>query len=495
MNKQLLFIFFVSLQLAAHSQYTWQRVVALNNYYPAIAPILTLYSDTNTNPPQLVLGSGPNELINATSGNTSFYHTLYFFNSSYFGMADCAPISPLDTARILASSGAADTVYNQNYFSVGGVFSAQSCAGPSPIEDFRNLISYASGSSVQSSLGDMSSSDTVFAVATIADYDNACLTMPEYYFRTYVGAKCAYCGQFSAVSIDSSRYIAFYDPAKNCISNGSYNLMQGGTNGPVYALQAVDTSNVYAGGIFDSAGVITANNIAKWNGVSWDSLGSGINGKVKVLLWYNGNLYAGGNFTMAGGIPANNIAKWNGSAWSALGSGTNGTINALSFHNGELHAGGNFTQAGSNTVNYIAKWDGNTWSDLQGGRNGEVYALASFYTDLYVGGNFTGGMNDTVKYFVAYHDSTVNIEEHTDDPLVVKTFPNPVDGKISFSLEGNEPVSLTIINALGEIVFVQNYYAQSLIELETSKFSSGLYFYRVENDVHNIGSGKFVVER
>ena len=36
------------------------------------------------------------------------------------------------------------------------------------------------------------------------------------------------------------------------------------------------------------------------------------------------NLYAGGYFTTAGGVTANYIAKWDGSAWSALGSGMSG---------------------------------------------------------------------------------------------------------------------------------------------------------------------------
>ena len=37
----------------------------------------------------------------------------------------------------------------------------------------------------------------------------------------------------------------------------------------------------------------------------------------------SGNLYAGGDFTTAGGVSANRIAKWDGSSWSALGSGMN----------------------------------------------------------------------------------------------------------------------------------------------------------------------------
>ena len=35
-------------------------------------------------------------------------------------------------------------------------------------------------------------------------------------------------------------------------------------------------------------------------------------------------LYAGGDFTTAGGVSANYIAKWDGESWSALGSGMGG---------------------------------------------------------------------------------------------------------------------------------------------------------------------------
>ena len=50
---------------------------------------------------------------------------------------------------------------------------------------------------------------------------------------------------------------------------------------------------------------------------------AGWNGNVVYALAVDGagNLYAGGEFTTAGGVTANNIAKWDGSAWSALGCG------------------------------------------------------------------------------------------------------------------------------------------------------------------------------
>ena len=42
-----------------------------------------------------------------------------------------------------------------------------------------------------------------------------------------------------------------------------------------------------------------------------------------------GNVYVGGSFTQAGGIPAQNIARWNGSGWSSLGAGLNSSVKAL----------------------------------------------------------------------------------------------------------------------------------------------------------------------
>ena len=39
-----------------------------------------------------------------------------------------------------------------------------------------------------------------------------------------------------------------------------------------------------------------------------------------------GNLYAGGFFTTAGEVSANYIAKWDGAAWSPLGIGMNDDV-------------------------------------------------------------------------------------------------------------------------------------------------------------------------
>lgn len=158
----------------------------------------------------------------------------------------------------------------------------------------------------------------------------------------------------------------------------------GGLN--VYAL-VVSGSVLYAGG----QGATFPHNVAKWDGQNWVNLGSGIESysDVYALAVSGTNLYAGGDFTVAGVTPVNRVAHWNGNAWAAVGPGINGYVSALAVLGGNLYAGGTFTTAGSVSANRIAKWNGNTWSPLGTGVNGIVNALAVIDSDLYVGGSFT----------------------------------------------------------------------------------------------------------
>ncbi|GAA4347170.1 hypothetical protein GCM10023185_02050 [Hymenobacter saemangeumensis] len=180
-----------------------------------------------------------------------------------------------------------------------------------------------------------------------------------------------------------------------------------GVNGGVFAVAVAPTGEVYAGGRFTQAGALATNNIAKWNGTAWSSLGTGItwstgfnNGVYALVVAPGGELYASGAFTHAGGVVVNNIAKWDGSNWSALGTGlvlannTAPAVKALALTGtGELYAGGDFIQAGSQLANHVAKWNGTAWSTLgtgaTNGVNREVRALAvTSLGELYVGGFF-----------------------------------------------------------------------------------------------------------
>ena len=147
----------------------------------------------------------------------------------------------------------------------------------------------------------------------------------------------------------------------------------GGTDRPsVSALTVFDDGGgpaLYAGGSFTTAGGISANRIAKWDGTSWSALGTGLGGWVRALTVFDDGggpaLYAGGDFTTAGGVDANYIAKWDGASWAPLSTGMGGTIGfpgvyALAVFDDDggpaLYAGGGFTTAGDNVSAYFAKW-------------------------------------------------------------------------------------------------------------------------------------------
>ena len=164
---------------------------------------------------------------------------------------------------------------------------------------------------------------------------------------------------------------------------------------------AVKDGDLYAGGDFTTAGALSSNRIAKWNGSAWAALGSGMNSRVSALAVIGSDLYAGGGFTTADGVSANRIAKWNGSNWVSLGSGINLAIYALVASGSDLYVGGDFTTAGGVSANRVAKWNGSTWAALGSGMSGRVFAMATdSFNRLFVGGNF-GMAGTTVSPFIA----------------------------------------------------------------------------------------------
>jgi hypothetical protein len=193
-----------------------------------------------------------------------------------------------------------------------------------------------------------------------------------------------------------------------------------GTNGVVHCMAVFDEDgpggnppSLFIGGRFDTAGGVTVNNIARWNGTEWSAVGGGVSGgSATVLSLAAGRagttgfaLYVGGSFTSAGGVVANNIARWDGTSWSALGTGTSGNggwVRAIRSYTPSgfgpgpmIYAGGDFTNAGGVAVNFIARWNGTAWSALGTtvGTSGGVFAMTEYNGNLVVGGAFpTAGM-------------------------------------------------------------------------------------------------------
>jgi hypothetical protein len=164
----------------------------------------------------------------------------------------------------------------------------------------------------------------------------------------------------------------------------------------VQAIAGLPNGDIAAAGSFTTAGGVAAKRVARWNGVAWSTLGSGMDNTVYALaVLPNGDLVAAGSFLSAGGVSVSRIARWDGSAWASLGSGVNGTVYALIvLPNGDVIAGGDFTSAGGVSAIHVARWDGSAWSGLGAGvgvvGSGNVRALAVLPGgDVLAGGYFT----------------------------------------------------------------------------------------------------------
>lgn len=194
-----------------------------------------------------------------------------------------------------------------------------------------------------------------------------------------------------------------------------HNLTTGITGDFGVLTEATYNGELYMGGWFYEAGGVTANNMARWTGLDWDSVGSGLTGgenNVDAMCVYNGKLYVGGAFFAADGLSATNIASWDGTHWDTVGAGLlhcgsgAGWADAMCVYNGKLYVAGSFCTAGYVAANNIASWDGTKWDSLSSGINGTVYALAVYNGDLYAGGQFTVAGSQSVSN-IAYWDGSV----------------------------------------------------------------------------------------
>src|SRR5690606_2027619 len=120
---------------------------------------------------------------------------------------------------------------------------------------------------------------------------------------------------------------------------------------------AVYQGELVAGGDFTMAGGAPAGCIAAWNGSSWRALGPGmvsinqpLGPAVYALAVYKGVLYAAGAFSHVDPWTVNSIARWDGVSWRRVTSGVTGPIGnyifALHEHDGDLYVGGTFDIAG-----------------------------------------------------------------------------------------------------------------------------------------------------
>lgn len=151
-------------------------------------------------------------------------------------------------------------------------------------------------------------------------------------------------------------------------------IMVGGyPNAPVYAI-VVSGNDAYVGGAFTTAGGVTVNHIAKWDGIHWLPLGQGLNGNVNCLVAVGSEIYAGGEFTMAGSQTVNHVARWDGIAWYPMGNGLNASVSSLAAKGSDLYAV---------SGNGVFQWNGNSWQQL-GSDMGSIAGIAVVESGIFI---------------------------------------------------------------------------------------------------------------
>jgi len=167
-------------------------------------------------------------------------------------------------------------------------------------------------------------------------------------------------------------------------------------------------SNIlYVGGTFSNIGYKNIQGIAKYDGQTWSSLGSGVsvNTEVRSIISKGSKVYAGGT---ANGTAFVGVYDTVSSTWSSFGPTMNGLVTSLAFYNNELYAGGYFFDSLSQyAVASLLKWDGNTWHIVLGEAELQTHGINSmvvYEDELYVGGIFLNEENN-LQYIARWDGS------------------------------------------------------------------------------------------
>jgi hypothetical protein len=228
----------------------------------------------------------------------------------------------------------------------------------------------------------------------------------------------AIAGAFTAVAGVSANRIAVYNT-----STSTWSALGDGMSSTTSAIHQAANGNIYAGGAALQSGSTTINRIARWDGTTWNAMGSGLNGGLvrTITSMPNGDIIVAGAFLTSGDNTQtlSKIARWDGTAWHPLGDGINFNVGAPNDNldpydmavapNGDLIVVGDFSKAGTVNVGGVARWNGTTWGPLfpgDVGANGPVRAVEVLPNgDIAIAGDFTSVGGQPHARFAVYSAS------------------------------------------------------------------------------------------
>lgn len=209
-------------------------------------------------------------------------------------------------------------------------------------------------------------------------------------------------------------------PTSDSCWSDHFELAESGVNGWVNDFEPFQ-GLLYAGGRLVSAGGVTCQGVAAWNGTTWVAVGTGMfntydlqvfnnelwgAGEPVIRRWngsawvstspagqvhcYELTIYQGGLVACTvDAAQTGHVWSWNGSSWAQLGGTFNGKVLAIMESGGVLLAAGEFTSVGGTAANRIARWTGSSWVAVGTGANSYINSLTRFGSQVVAGGAFT----------------------------------------------------------------------------------------------------------
>jgi len=243
-------------------------------------------------------------------------------------------------------------------------------------------------------------------------------------------------------------------------------------------IPATAGSVLYAGGSFNFGGGMSDNyhlsNLAKFDGVTWSSVGTGTAGTVYgVAVDSFGYLFIAGDFPYVGNsVPyTNRIARWNGAYWFNLATpNPNGIVRSVaSTRDGNVYIGGDFTLISGSDAYHVARFDGAGWNDMHGGI--AVNSVNRIVTDAADDGStgnsvYVLGDNHIVYKSTSSNDlwkSILSIDANVQTPFIVSDNAGHVDTFNSTSTTTPFP------NLWGQLGFTITQTNSSLLQYDPTK--------------------------
>lgn len=235
------------------------------------------------------------------------------------------------------------------------------------------------------------------------------------------------------------------------------------------------------------AGSFNGTSLIKWDGSeSFEMIAPWPSSSIEALVVYQDKLIVGGTFTTSNGAPNNNIAVWNGLSWETMnGISTDGTVNQFYIHNGILYFSGDFTliqtENESIPANKIGWFNGVEFGSLSSDViNGSINSICFFQDTLFIGGYFNtinfDSHNGFAKFAGQLPSPLTSINQYSDNIKKINAFPNPFSDHITIEHSFEKYEKLEVYDSRGKLKFSRQILNQDFSILDVSHFNEpGIY--------------------